>query len=166
MGLDQFLHAKKYVSKFDYSGDERKMTPEYMDLVANVPQGLTKYGDYMGAEISVGVAYWRKANQIHKWFVDNVQHGNDDCKEYFVSRDQLIELRDLCMQVIMVPAGVDPIDHANSLLPPQDGFFFGSTEIDAWYEEDIKNTVVMLNHILRMIPQEDTEWSFYYIASW
>ena len=26
------------------------------------------------------VGYWRKANAIHKWFVDNVQDGNDDCK--------------------------------------------------------------------------------------
>ena len=166
MGLDQYLYAKKYISKFDYSENERKMTPEYMDAIANVPQGLTKYGDYMGAEISVVVAYWRKANQIHKWFVDNVQRGNDDCKEYFVSRDQLIELRDLCCNVLNVPAGVSTTEHAQSLLPPSDGFFFGSMEIDSWYEQDLQNTIVMINHILKMIPQDDTEWSFYYTSSW
>ena len=42
------------------------------------------------------VMYWRKANAIHKWFVDNVQGGEDDCREYPVSNDQLIELRDTC----------------------------------------------------------------------
>ena len=25
------------------------------------------------------IASWRKANAIHKWFVDNVQDGVDDC---------------------------------------------------------------------------------------
>ena len=37
------------------------------------------------------VGYWRKANQIHKWFVDNVQDGVDDCGEYKVTKEQLIE---------------------------------------------------------------------------
>ncbi len=33
--------------------------------------------------------YWRKANGIHAWFVQNVQEGEDDCKEYYVSQSKL-----------------------------------------------------------------------------
>lgn len=44
--------------------------------------------------------YWRKANAIHNWFVQNVQSGNDDCGHYDVSKDDLITLRDLCDIVI------------------------------------------------------------------
>lgn len=46
------------------------------------------------------VGYWRKANQIHNWFVQNVQGGEDDCEFYEVSQSKLIELRDTCQKVI------------------------------------------------------------------
>ena len=36
------------------------------------------------------VGYWRKANQIHNWFVQNVQGGEDDCGIYEVSQAKLI----------------------------------------------------------------------------
>ena len=42
-------------------------------------------------QIRQEVAYWRKANAIHKWFVDNVQGGEDDCGEYIVPRSKLIQ---------------------------------------------------------------------------
>ena len=32
----------------------------------------------------VEVAYWRKANAIHGWFVYNIQDGVDDQNEYYV----------------------------------------------------------------------------------
>ena len=46
------------------------------------------------------VGYWRKANQIHNWFVHNVQGGEDDCGNYEVSQSKLIELREICQKVI------------------------------------------------------------------
>ena len=38
---------------------------------------------------------WRKANQIHKWFVDNCQEGDDNCQRHYVSRENLEELLEL-----------------------------------------------------------------------
>lgn len=49
--------------------------------------------------IRESVGYWRKANQIHKWFVDNVQDGNDDCKPYYVSTEDLEKLLNICKEV-------------------------------------------------------------------
>ena len=46
------------------------------------------------------VGYWRKANEIHYWFVQNVQGGEDDCGNYEVSQSKLIELREICQKVI------------------------------------------------------------------
>ena len=43
----------------------------------------------------VKVAYWRKANAIHGWFVDNIQDGVDDQNEYYVSKEKLEELKKL-----------------------------------------------------------------------
>jgi hypothetical protein len=102
------------------------------------------------------VGYWRKANQIHKWFVDKVQDGKDECQRSYVSRDQLKELRDLC---------AESLKHKDSgKLPTQSGFFFGSTEIDDYYWEDLKYTLDLLKGL--DLDSQDYRVSYYYQASW
>lgn len=63
----------------------------------------------MGLDMRLGVSNengkktlvtWRKANQIHNWFVQNVQNGKDECRTYRVTSAQLITLRDTCKKVI------------------------------------------------------------------
>jgi hypothetical protein len=46
------------------------------------------------------VITWRKSNQIHRWFVENVQDGNDNCQSYYVSRDHLKQLLRICKEVV------------------------------------------------------------------
>ena len=112
--------------------------------------------DIYGASVEVTCAYWRKANQIHKWFVDNIQGGNDNCGEYYVSQDKLIELLALCKFALETK---NP-----NLLPPQAGFFFGSTDVDEWYWRDLENTINQIERIFAL-PQVDN-LSFYYNSSW
>ena len=109
------------------------------------------------ATLEVQVAYWRKANQIHKWFVDHVQNGVDNCEEYYVSRDQLQLLLDTCKIVL-----IDK-EEASQLLPVQEGFFFGSYEYNEYYFSDIKDTIEQLEKVLTEYPEE---WSFKYQSSW
>ena len=104
------------------------------------------------------MAYWRKANQIHAWFVKNVQKGEDDCGDYEVTKRQLEELLSVCKKVIETP------NLAKELLPVQAGFFFGNTEYDGWYFSKVENTIKQLETIL-----EDTDfnnWIVFYHASW
>ena len=91
---------------------------------------------------SEDVGYWRKANAIHKWFVDNVQDGVDNCAEYVVYKSQLELLRDTCKRVLE--------DHslAEELLPTESGFFFGSTEYNKWYFDDLETTVDIIDKVL------------------
>lgn len=86
--------------------------------------------------------YWRKANQIHAWFVKNVQAGVDDCGLYEVTRAQLEELLALAQRVQKKPA------LAAAALPTQDGFFFGNTSYDEGYRDDIDSTVRIVEQIL------------------
>ena len=65
-----------------------------------------KYGRNNGIEVKTNVAYWRKANAIHSWFVNNVQNGKDDCEEYEVSEGQLHELYDICKDIITKADGL------------------------------------------------------------
>lgn len=46
-------------------------------------------------------------------------------------------------------------------LPPASGFFFGSTEIDEYYAEDLQNTIDQLEPLLK-----ESDVSFYYQSSW
>ena len=160
MGLDMYLYARKYVSRFDYNNGERIERGDYAALADTAPADLTKYGEFSGIEIDYPVLYWRKANAIHGWFVNECAGGVDECQPIYVSRESLVKLRDLCSAVVKQPA------MAGDILPPTSGFFFGSYEIDDWYMEDMKRTVKALDHVLSTIPADDWNWSFIYQASW
>jgi len=101
------------------------------------------------------VLAWRKANYIHKWFVDNVQEGADDCKDYHVGREELIDLLEVIKKVS------DGHSLAEELLPPEGGFFFGSTETDEWYFSELERTKAELEKLLT-----EEGGSFYYGSSW
>ena len=167
MGLDMYLNARIHVSKLDYSDWDRNTdewppptSQMFRSLEADAPTGLTKYSEFAGIEVSYPVAYWRKANAIHGWFVRECAGGVDECQPIYVPREKLVELRDLCKSAVSEPA------MAGDVLPPTAGFFFGSYEIDEWYMEDLNKTVEMLDHILDLIPEEEFDWSFIYQASW
>lgn len=148
MGLDMHLDARLYLREWD---DKDKAMREAVN--AAVPDR----GDLNIKIVIAEGIYWRKANQIHKWFVDNVQDGNDDCGTYYVSREQLTELRDLCKQVIENPS------LAESRLPTANGFFFGSTSYGEGYIEDLQYTVEEIDKLLD--PKYD-RWDFNYQSSW
>lgn len=168
MGLDMYLSAKKYVSKHQFNGggwNERTVNPEF-DEIAN-KAGLAAFCqdpsvDIYGAYVSVNAAYWRKANQIHQWFVNNVQGGDDNCGEYYVSDEQLEELRSTCNEIL---ANKEDKVFAEDLLPPANGFFFGSDQIDEYYYDDIQYTADRLKELLAM-KENDHYVSFYYQSSW
>jgi hypothetical protein len=165
MGLDMYLSARKHINKInwqklDHDSDAKyseATEPQWTNVVeaAGVDTLVDKESIY-GIDVSVNVAYWRKANQIHKWFVDNVQRGEDDCGEYYVSHEKLKELINTCTLSI---TNKDP-----NLLPPQEGFFFGGTDIDEYYWGDLMNTLEQLRPLVDR-PDFD-RLSFYYQSSW
>lgn len=164
MGLDMHLEARKYVSKGVWQDRKFIPSPEFLRVASFGPDGLTQYSDFGGATVCIPVGYWRKANAIHGWFVQNVQGGVDDCRDAYVPREKLVELRDACKSVASVHAGsVEQVAADNGLMPTA-GFFFGSYEIDEWYMQDMKYTVEMLDHVLSVV--DSWEWSFYYHSSW
>ena len=154
MGLDMYLSAKKYMSRYFDEKDSQRINSinELFGVEGD------EENDYGAQEVIFRVAYWRKANAIHQWFVDNVQDGADDCGEYHVSREQLQELLKLCEQIIAEPK------QAIELMPTRSGFFFGSTEYDEFYMGDIQFTVDRFKKILSDPAFEKSD--FYYQSSW
>lgn len=143
MGLDMYLKGKVYL---DYNSTNRAEIAKMIDLP-----------EFEANSVEIELGYWRKANHIHKWFVDNVQNGVDNCGEYFVSKADLEMLLTVCEQVLK------NVNNANTLLPTQSGFFFGSVEYDAWYIEDVQDTIEIVKRALSL---DSKLIDFYYRSSW
>lgn len=188
MGLDMFLSKKTYVKNWTH------MKPEHLHQVSvkinykKHPYIDPKKITYIVEEIG----YWRKANCIHDWFVNNCQNGNDDCKEYYVEKYQLQELLAACIFVRdsskLIDENIENVritkgfNHKNmmgdrkiikdpsvakELLPSVSGFFFGNTDYDEFYLQDIRNTIKILEDELS-IQYENIHYEpdYYYRASW
>lgn len=138
------------------------------------------YSDNVYLATNLEIGYWRKANAIHKWFVENVQGGEDDCGYYTVTKAQISELRDLCKRVVdslknnpthMVQDengdyNIEEfmyIGEAKELLPTHDGFFFGRTYYDEYYLESLRHTIRVCDEALYQVGNE---WAFIYHSSW
>lgn len=183
MGLDMYLFKHVYVGA-DY---EHRKVEGKIELTSNgkpIDVNLSRV-----SEIIEKVGYWRKANAIHKWFVDNVQEGEDDCGTYYVDDEKMRELLDICKRVIASteliegivtngftskdapPGEMLPIlekgktiadsSVAEELLPTQKGFFFGSNDYDEYYVQDIRDTIKILETCLK-----DEGGDYYYHSSW
>jgi hypothetical protein len=153
MGLDMYFYAKVNA----YAWDESKATVD--KVLEAFPFIPSKTVDSVNVSVTLG--YWRKANAIHNWFVKNVQEGTDDCGEYYVSRNKVVELLDVVNKVL------DNRDLAATLLPPASGFFFGSTEMDAYYWGDVEHTKTVLENALKALDNDkDCRVTCYYRSSW
>lgn len=144
-----------------------------------------KYWEFDKEEI-----YWRKANAIHKFFCDNGEEIESQVI-YKISKENLQELLDKCNEVlekVIIKEGKiqngstynsekgewEPIlengeyivneEEIANILPTTSGFFFGSTNYDKYYLEDIKYTKEKIENLLNYMDFDEEEC--YYLASW
>lgn len=178
----------------DWCGRDKMPSQSYIEFYSN--HYTTKYSDwdteqkYGYSRIMEEVGYWRKSNQIHNWFVEHVQDGEDDCDYHReVTEDDLLELLETCKKVKEIAILKDDrivngytwengkqtpcyedgkiivnADEVAALLPTQSGFFFGGTEYDSYYMDDIESTIKIITKVL-----ETTDFDkemIYYRSSW
>ena len=150
MGLDMYLNKRTYVQQWEHQAPKEKY-----EVVVTKGGEPTKIKPNKVKYIIEEAGYWRKQNQIHRWFVENIQNGTDDCGEYYVSKADLETLLELCEKI--------KADNslADELLPGASGFFFGGTEYDEWYFNGIDNTIDILKEAL-----EDENGEYLYSSSW
>lgn len=168
MGLDMYLYQQTRGEPLDLAAIEDEQWDEMYDQIAwRHPdwEAESWYGDRHLKEADrpyevTKIAYWRKANQIHAWFVDNVQGGVDECDYCEVNLEQLAGLRTTCQRVLADPT------LAEELLPPRAGFFFGSYEIDEWYMSDLKETVDQIDAIMESARTHQGPIRIWYHSSW
>lgn len=189
MGLDMHLEKRIYIKNWD-------STPKGERYSLSLKRGGKKLEGFEPEKVKYiieEVGYWRKANAIHKWMVENVQGGNDDCGSYQVSRESLQQLLDTVETVLehsklvkgeiangytyektaggehrrvaILEKGklIEDPTVARKLLPTTEGFFFGSTDYDQYYYQDLVMTQEILKKALATSEAYD---EFFYSSSW
>lgn len=177
-----------------WCGSEKFPSPDYLEFYADHYKATYSEWDkekkHPWWRISEEVGYWRKANQIHNWFVENIQDGEDDCCYHReVTKEDLEELLMLCERIKNIAimedgkvsngycyqngervefyedgAQIVNADEIAKLLPTQSGFFFGGTDYDSYYMGDIEDTIDIITKVL-----ETTDFNtqmIYYVSSW
>lgn len=135
------------------------------------------------------VAYWRKANQIHNWFIKNCGDNDFMARSISINDEKLEELLKTIILVLkdskLVKGKINNgytfnkdgkkeeilIDGkyikdsttAQKLLPTSEGFFFGSTDYDEYYIQQLKYTKKVLENLLK---ENNSMSEYYYEASW
>lgn len=102
------------------------------------------------------VGYFRKVNFLVKYFSDlgfEVQNQTP----FRVSKEDIEILLSRCKQVLADNS------EAERLLPTMEGFFFGSTEYDSYYFEDVKNVKEYIeSELLPQFNKLDSDEDIYF----
>ena len=164
-----------YISEYFNTKDIAEVLETMPKIVGQVGRIKTVKRDGDSFVVSTEAGYWRKANQIHNWFVEYCQGGIDECQKTMLSVSQLQVLQSKINTFGKLPSdkqlnedkwkpSAEMIETACQLLPSTSGFFFGSTDYDSWYFSDIKTT----KEILKSVMKQSTinNWQLSYQSSW
>lgn len=89
MGLDMYLRKYIWVGRqYEHVRKTTTLSINYQSDGETVPIDVDKV-----ATIVEHIYSWRKMDDLHNWFVVNVQGGEDDCKEYDITADDFEELK-------------------------------------------------------------------------
>lgn len=154
MGLDMYLYRN-----LDQNGNVLKITPQAEfdnDAFAKLLKRATKCNvSYLHPALSINIAYWRKANAIHEWFIAHCADDIDTCQDISVSLESLHDLKDTCERILKAPNDMALMEW---LLPPQEGFFFGDTDLNDSdtlnsYLENVKYTNNILAEEFKIVDE-------------
>jgi len=161
MGLDMCLEADRYVGGWKHSDEEEKKL--YKQLLQAVGTEKLASPKSPSVHVRTTVAYWRKANAIHSWFVRELADGVDECQAIHVPVEVIKRLIHECWEALKL-YNAGELEKAEEHMPPKAGCFFGSCEIDEWWAEGLKSTIEQLSPLVA--PEISEKFDFYYRASW
>ena len=144
---DIFNNQMKKYTKWDFSYENMKNKVCPLDDVKKF------FSDFLKRYYAEDDAYFRKVNFVYHYFSPKLE--DEAC---FVTREDLEDLIDRCDRVL------ENHSLAEDLLPTQDGFFFGSTDYNQWYFEDVKDCKRQMKKLLRGFNEETDV--IYVIMSW
>ena len=154
-----------YLSKKTYIGANYKHRNVEGEIKLAVNKKAINIKMERVTHIEEEIAYWRKANHIHNWFVTHCQDGVDDCREAEVSKEQLLKLLKDCKDI------KENIKLGEEIMPTKSGFFFGGTDYDEYYMQDIEFTIGVIENLILEDGDENKDKEYFkfdvfYQSSW
>lgn len=146
MGLDMFLNRRIYIgANYESNNITGKIELERNGVPINIDLKKVTY-------INEQVIYWRNTYEILKWFIDNIQNGEEDCREYYVDPVYLKEFIDLC-KITVKQLKDGNVSHDNLALPSEE-------EVkDDFYINELIRTIKVIEPLL---GKDD----FYFDSNW
>lgn len=137
---------KKLGAEYDYQASKYSYTPVSVDVF------MTEKESILEKHYSPYIAYFRKVNFVYAYFAEKLID-----EVAWVTKGDLEDIIDRCSKVLK--------DHslAETLLPTQGGFFFGSTDYDDWYFYDVKDCKKQMERILKNFKDDEL---MYVVMSW
>lgn len=120
--------------------------PELEELVKEWTEGHYEPYDIYFRKVNFLFAYYQNnGKMVDEWFA-------------FTDKEDIDDIIDRCEKVLK--------DHslAHSLLPTQSGFFFGGTDYDKWYFDDVKDCLKQMKKYRKLLDGEGV--TGYIVFSW
>lgn len=164
MGLDMYFYARKSTYKSFSKWDKPDRADE-----TNYPEDLKTFSDYIydrnfksvETEIRYQIGYFRKFNALHSYIVKTFAEGIDNCQDIILYKEDVEQIKKVLDDVLNAHQRVEK---AKELLPTQSGFFFGGTDYDEFYFEDVKDAADLMQNFLDNFDFE--KYQLVYRASW
>ena len=164
MGLDMYFYARKTTYKSFSKWDKPDRADE-----TNYPEDLKTFSDYIydrnfksvQTETSYQIGYFRKFNALHSYIVKTFADGVDNCQEILLYKEDVEKIKKVLDDVLNAH---QQVEKAKEILPTQSGFFFGGTDYDEFYFEDVKDAADLMQSFLDNFDFEN--YQLVYQASW
>ena len=101
------------------------------------------------------IGYFRKVNFLVKYFEDNCGLDTANQTPLRIHINDIMDLKDRCSEVINNP------HKAEELLPTMDGFYFGSSDYDENYLEDVQRVYDYCTYLLSefdALQEDESIW--------
>lgn len=140
------IHYKNLGVEYDYKDGKYIYTPVPVSVFENERDKILKY------HYAPYVGYFRKVNFFYHYFAEKLIG-----ETAWIEREDLVDIIDRCENVLK--------DHTlgPTLLPTQSGFFFGSTEYDDWYYDEVKDCLKQMKGLLKGLKDDE---QLYVVMSW
>ena len=164
MGLDMYFYARKTTYKSFSKWDNPESTKE-----VNYPEDLKTFSDYIydrnfksvQTETIYQIGYFRKFNALHSYIVKTFADGIDNCQDIILYKEDVEQIKKVLDDVLNAH---QQVEKAKEILPTQSGFFFGGTDYDEFYFEDVKDAADLMQSFLDNFDFEN--YHLVYQASW
>ena len=175
----------RYLRKVHNGSDDLSYSNEYGNFIKRLQRNIAWYGryewhlnplgyDYCNRQLlevkhpdeveqvfnkhfdglfAIHDAYFRKVNFIYEYFRNDMV--DESC---VVDKSRIGDLISICEDVL---AHKGDEDYASENLPTTSGFFFGSTDYNDWYWNDVKDCIKQMRKLYKAMSDDDfVIWGF------